>query len=363
MSASKYDTPTPILITRSLADLNNLKLNEIISLYSSLFNPPYYANIDYFAFLTPEERLIHRYNEYYFKAYDFKIIAILDLDYFDPPNSESFYMQQVVYNTIFMPNWKVKKIMYYDFLSRSSLLSVENFGLDVDFYNWKNNPNAFWVLEDSRYIESFKQEASFLIPYGHLLESWTEPFVPLISAMNSIEILSNQILIFSIGGSSLIITLIIIFFSNGRKHEYSIYLALGERKINIILQSLIETLIVAILSITIAIFIGNHLATRFANISLKNELINPAQQLQSFIWDDNFGGFIPTLRLPSQLEFSGVGRELTTYELMNLFNVSLDLNSIITFYFVGISIVLISSIVPILFILEIRPEYLSTTKF
>jgi len=376
LTQASPNQPTPVLISTEFAQLNNLSLNSVFNLYRSLFTPPEDADIpgDGFINLTLDEMQNHPYNTWLLTPYQFEIVGIFDIDIPPAQHSETFSMQSSLYNTFLIPNWKAE-IMTIDeindlimwqgifnpgdgmehYLGLSpGLLQLDN--LNTILENISGHPN--FLLEDSNYIEQFRIAANEILPEFWTIDAFTQIFDPLQNATSQLALIANQALLFTLGATLLVLSLLITLYLRDRKHELGIYLALGERKRKIIFQILFEVISVALIGLTFAIFIGNVISTQLSNELVISEL---TQRWESgppprIVADPTTGIGMELSVLPSELEFSGLVRELTPEELMDFFDVSLDIQTIVIFYAVGFTTLILSAVVPIIYVLELNPK-------
>jgi len=341
--------PTPVLIPSVVAELNGLSVGSVFNLYDPLLTPPENANIPEGGFvgLTWEEIWYHPYNVMKLIPFEFVVIGILDLNYHAAPHLDSFFLQQVVYNTFFIPNWKAQRLRENSF--EHEVRYHEIFASEESYFNeelfW--SVGAFWILENAEQLEPFREAAEQILPEFYTIVDFNHIFDPLQDAMAGIGIITNQALIFAIGATLIMLSLLITLYLRDRRHELGIYLALGEKKIKIISQILMEVLAVAVIGISLAIFSGNILATHVSRELLLNEIVDG--------WSAPFRS-----EVPSGIEFVGLGRELRADELAELFDVSLNTQTIMIFYAVGLASVIVSTAVPIIYILELKPKEILT---
>lgn len=78
--------------------------------------------------------------------------------------------------------------------------------------------------------DSFKSEIEKLIPSPYKLNSSTDEYDSIAAPIKSMEKLSTYVLIAAIGASLLIVSLVVLLFLRDRKHEFGVYLSLGEKK-------------------------------------------------------------------------------------------------------------------------------------
>lgn len=230
-------------------------------------------------------------------------------------------------DTIYMPNDAVKNI--HD----KVLEEIKN--ENVDDYD-AFSIETMYQINSIDEIEEFKSENLTKLPKGYKFEDNSESISSVTVPMNNMKDLSNIIVYASIIASVIIIGLISILFCKERKKEMGIYLALGERKRNIALQLLLETLIVSIIAITISIFTGNAIAKNVSNKMLENQIIEQSTKMtESNNYYDN---------------------SIDEDEIISNYNVSLNGNTILMIYIVSILSVSLSTILPICYTLKLNPR-------
>ena len=144
------------------------------------------------------------------------------------------------------------------------------------------------------------------------------------------------------GAMVIVLTLLILLYLRERKHELGIYMALGERKIKVVCQIVLEVFLVSVIGLILALVIANIVAQNISGSMLEAELLAIPARCWSY-W-------------PSMLEMIGFGQELTADEMLEHFKVSLDVRTIFLFFVVSIGAVIASTIVPVVYILELNPK-------
>ena len=335
--------PTPILVLRNFAELNELSVGMMLKLYSERFHLPENANVPDGGFvgLSDYEIARHPYNIITLESYSFEVIGILEIDLLQAQHMESYFMQDVIYNTLFVPNWKTELMQYNIFESQLSFFAIFQPEVNMTLDEWMGNVLAFWILDDPVYMDSFREAALSMLPDGYIFADFSHIFDPLHNAMMSIGAVTNRVLLFTGLATIISIGLLITLYLRDRTHELGIYLALGEKRGKIISQILFEVIIVGVIGLSLAIFIGNSLAPIISQELLVHELTD---------------GWSSTTEIPSQIEFSGLARELSISELSDYFDVSIDTQTIGVFFAVGITTITISTIVPVFYIVKLNKK-------
>ncbi|MCL2560295.1 MAG: FtsX-like permease family protein [Turicibacter sp.] len=342
------DAPIPILISNGVADVNNLAIGSVFNMYQDRFILPEDAIIPDGGLpgLELEEIWEHPYNNWVTEMVrEFEVIGIFSIDYQPAINLSEFHLQIVVYNTFLAPNWVLEHLNFESFYSSQTWDSIfnadEHFGRER-YLEELAFVAPFFVLEDATYIEFFNEEIQQLLSEFHVAIDWTETFAPLESAMDSLEWVSQRIVIFTLGATLIVLSLLITLFLHDRRQELGIYLALGEKKLKVLSQVMIEVIIVSLLAITLAVFIGYAVSTQVSDSILRSEIASANEESSHTI--------------PSEMEFHGLVRTLTTDELVEFFDLSLNGQTIAIFYAIGLGTLVVSTVVPIIYVLELKPK-------
>ena len=231
-------------------------------------------------------------------------------------------------DTIYMPNDAIKNI--------HDKVITEVKKQEVDSYD------AFSIITNYELnsideIDEFKSENLSNLPKGYVFEDNSESISSVIVPMNNMKDLSNIIVYASIVSSIIIIGLISILFCKERKKEMGIYLALGEKKINIALQLLIETLLVSVIAITISIFTGNMIAKNVSNKMLQNKIVEQNAKIEN------------------QYNYNSYDL-INCEEVMDNYTVSLNIGTILMIYAVAIISISLSTVIPIYYTLKLNPR-------
>lgn len=298
-----------ILISEQVANKNKLNVGDKIKLGSQI--DPYSANSQ---IIEAEYEIIGIFEtkSQYEKDTDGNLVEI-----------ESQYV-----DTIYMPNEAIKNI--HD----KVITEVKKQGTNAyDTFSIINK----YQLNSIDVVDEFKSENLNNLPKGYVFEDNSESISSVTGPMNNMKDLSNIIVYASIVASIIIIGLISILFCKERKKEMGIYLALGERKKNIAMQLLFETLLVAIMAITISVFTGNMIAKNVSNKMLQNQITEQNTKLAEINYY-NYDGLIDD------------------EEIISNYNVSLNSSTILIIYGISILSISLSTILPICYTLKLNPR-------
>jgi len=334
------------LISRELADVNNLSLG-------STFTMSEYVIIPYMSMgqlnISPSRPSQLVENLYASIDMNFTIIGIYELpeehDFDDP----SGWLRLHALSDIFVPNWSLEEAQrQIDDARRAAFEYAE-----IELPDWleifrvdAGNILAYFIVEDPRDIDDFRVAVEPLLPEFHYIVDMSGSFAIFESSMVNIQDVVNMVLIASVVATLLILSLIITLFLRDRRYEMGVYLALGEKKSRILLQILIEVIAVAIVGITLAIFVGQLASSAMSNDMLINELQANQEARENLILYDI--SIFDQLGIPNN--------EMPIQEMVDAFQVTLSRDTILIFYGVGLSVVMVSTLLPVVYIITLKPK-------
>lgn len=155
--------------------------------------------------------------------------------------------------------------------------SAENF-LNSEEYNSGNYTinSAVFYLNNPDKVDEFKEEASKLVTdlsdRNLTLDIDTNSYDRMVSSIKGVQSFSNIVLIVVTISAIVIISLIIINSLKERNYEIGVLLSLGEKKIKIIGQFILELLMIAFISFILAIGTSKLISQKFANVILDNQI-------------------------------------------------------------------------------------------
>ncbi|MCK0469885.1 ABC transporter permease [Halalkalibacter sp. APA_J-10(15)] len=317
------DTPVAI-ISKNLAEHNQIAIGDTIALTNIVFD---YDSGD-------EE------------VYDSRDTALEVIGLFEPLSSveegeESNqdrgmwdFMDMEAQNTVYVPNGVVAEEFEFQIEKTIELYPEDAMYYDegIDgFYTPK------YVLHSVDDVEAFTEEVQPLLPDMYLVRSAVDQYDNIAGPIQSMSKQSNYVLIASIIASVLIIGLVVLLFLRDRKRELGIYLSLGESRGRVVSQILIEVMLIALIGIALSLFSGNLLAS-----SVSDTLIANDEQNQGF--DDGF------------YYYDEFETNVSSNDVLDSYEVQLSTTYIVWFLVVGLLTVLLSTVIPLLYIVRLNPK-------
>ncbi len=335
-----------VLISKDLAEANNLSVGDTITMTRSLYkitagdNGSGRQRIDRNA--TPAKTL----------SFDFTIVGIFDAPAELTTTSDGTLQesQSSLVNTIYTSNAAVNKIND-EITKEEKAINGENVRTTFNQYT------PTYVLKNPDDLALFTSIEKSKLPTNYKFSDNSSTYNDATAPMTNLGWIAGIILYVAIGATVLILSLLITLFLRDRRHEMGIYLSLGERKFKIASQILMEVLCIAIISVTLSIFSGNLLAKNISGGMLQNQIVQEQQKASESAQNNrgpngmSFGGMMGGNNQNSQSDILG-----TTEEMKNTYAVTLDMNVILLIYVVGLGTVIISTLTPIVYTLRLKPK-------
>jgi putative ABC transport system permease protein len=233
------------------------------------------------------------------------------------------------FNKIYLPNEAVKKISDDEHAGLQRAFPTPE---DLPEYNYFTPQFILNQPEDS---ESFKEEVTPLLPNGYRVNASTDEYDHVGSSMNRLSQISSYVVLIAVFASLIIISLIIVLFTRDRKYELGIYLSLGERRKYVFAQIVIELLLIGISAMLISIVTGNLLGKIVSESLLSSSLLENNQASLDSLTS------VPTIDQTM---------------INNAFSVRYTSSYVATFLTTGIATILLSAILPLLYILRLNPK-------
>ncbi|MBP2078754.1 ABC transporter permease [Oceanobacillus polygoni] len=239
-------------------------------------------------------------------------------------------------NTVYVPNEIVASENRYHWEEYSKM--------DEEFAKMmEEDENAFeyfmpmFFLNSPEDSEAFEEEVAPLLPEFYNVVNAMDQYDSIAGPMESMSKLSKYVLLVAVIATVLITGLVVLLFLRDRKHELGIYLSLGERRSRVVGQILIEVMVVAVIGITLSLFSGNLLAGQVSDMMMKaND--NQDEYYEEYIY------------------FGDTQIDLTTEDVLDSYEVSLNLSYILGFYGIGLLTILISTVIPLIYIVRLNPK-------
>jgi len=346
----------PVIISRRLAEENNLSLQSTFEIVLTTFVPQTFGS-NAPATIFQQEIM------------QFKVVGLFELvsDILDIPQDRNDLDMDAgavfaLLHTLFLPNASAEIIHRFQIESNwgATAYLMEREGLDIDDLGggwdlraFDPNPEyesyvrSIMQLYDPNDLEAFRIVAQPMLPDDWVIDDLLHTFDDVRASMEGLQSIANWVLWTALGATLLILSLIITLFLRDRRHEVGVYLALGEKKTKITAQILMEVVVVALVGMTVSVFAGSIISNAMTQEMIRNELVaEPAHR-----FDSGGGGWEGV-----SLEHMNVDRGITLDELIEAFDLSLSGGTIGLFYVIGLSAVILSTVLPIIYVVRLNPK-------
>lgn len=283
---AKSDVGKPVvLIEKALADGNNLKVGDSINLKSKVAGE--------------QDR-------------QFTIVGI----YQNKSKNMSFITDTMLLsgNKLYMPYDQVLALTGTDVLEK-----------------------VVFSIDDPINIPAFQKAAAkaVKIPPNCMLDANDAAYSRMTGPLGNLIFICNMILISVIVAGAVILALIILLSIKERRYEIGVLLAIGERKIKVILQLVLEMLIPIIIALSLSVAVGNLVAQTLGDKMLQSQV----EQVENRSTD-----------------------KIVTEKAVDKIQISLTVRDSLVLYSSGILIVTLSASVPVLSIIFYKPKDILTTE-
>jgi len=334
-----------VLVSSTFAQMNHLSVGSIFTLSNKVpqLQETWSSSSNNEMWL--EENLLA------YESYEFEIVGLFDVvdnEISDNDMNDVIVMGQgqSMYNQIYAPNWFTEKAERFRTLAQQNQeeMDAEEPAL-----------TSIFILEDPREIEDFRQAVEPMLPDFIGIDDLTNTFEAISTSMSTLLEIADWILWIAIGATFLILSLLLTLFLRDRRYEMGIYLALGEKKGKIISQVLLEVLAISIVGVSIAVFAGTAISSNLSRMMLQNTLT--AEPTSGGVGGGS--GPVMMLAIPGSASLDALGfaqEALTVDEMMSAFDISLNGETILLFYTIGLIAVVVSTLIPIAYITKLSPK-------
>ncbi|MCL1788877.1 MAG: ABC transporter permease [Oscillospiraceae bacterium] len=354
-----------VLVSKQFAEKNSLQVGSTFSLENEIFVyqkfDDEFAEEDVVSIARGGSRIIHEYaagdGEYTGPEvadtleFDFTVVGIYEPNI--PPAApdadewNTVYMEVERRNRIYTLNNAIKEINEFIF--------TENKHYNPDDYAGLDEPQEYlqpiFAFQNNEGLNQFADTIEEMFGEYYWIIDNELDYDGIVTPLKNMSLLANIILYEGIGASLIILSLLVTLFLRDRRGEIGTYLALGERKRRIVAQVLVEVMLVSVIGITASLFTGNALSSQLSNSMIDRQVQSQQER------ENNRRNAPPTYNYESNtLKQAGYGAEITLEKLADNYKVTLGKNIIIIFYAGGIMTVLLSTLIPIMYVLRLNPR-------
>lgn len=208
--------------------------------------------------------------------------------------------------------------------------------------------NTVIRLNDPEDLEAYRQEAEskIILNYG-ALDANDDLYESLVGPIESLGLISSILVTIIVVTGGLIIGLITALTVNERKGEIGILLAVGESKLKIVSQFVLEVVLIAVIAFSLSMFTGQFLGENISQSLLDSDLISTEDT------SSDFGSRRMSLS-------QDVDRESAE----NAANIDISIAPIvlIQMFGLGLTLTIVSTIVPSLYVMRFNPKQILISR-
>lgn len=243
------------------------------------------------------------------------------------------FMDMEYQDTIYVPNEIVASEDQYNM--EEYMKANEDFAAMMEEEGSYEYYTPLFVLNSPEDGEAFEEEVKPLLSEYYTVISAADEYDSIAEPVESLSKMSKYVLIAAVIATVLIIGLVVLLFLRDRKHELGIYLSLGERRGRVVGQILIEVMVIACIGITLSLFSGNFLASQVSDT-----------MMQADITTDDYG----------MMYYNEFQTDITTDDVLEAYEITLNTNYVLGFYGIGLLTILISTVIPLMYIVRLNPK-------
>ncbi|MBP2099559.1 ABC transporter permease [Enterococcus rivorum] len=198
-----------------------------------------------------------------------------------------------------------------------------------------------YVLKSPDDVDAFKQDVKPLLPKYYAVKASADQYEQIGGSMKKMSQISGYVVMIAVIATLLIISLVVLLFMRDRKHELGIYLSLGDKRSHVMGQIVIEMFLISGIALILSLITGNFLGKVVSDSLLNSDMLATAKSANQDMY------FV----------MSGLGvSELTNADVMSAYEVKFSLGYIVTYLSVGLITVLVSAVLPLVYILRLNPK-------
>jgi len=323
-----------VMVSEGFAEANDLNIGSTFSLSSYLFGnePADLGGVQVDTEAILESTLAHKES----------VVEVVGIFSVIPQiNADNLWQNvqwtQDMLNQIYAPNEFVQ--LHREFIRGAQQVIFDDWEETVE-----NSPQPIFLLNDPRDLRPFAEAAADILPFHWRIGDLTSNLDTVFYSMEMMNWIADIIFYTALGAAIVIVSLLIVLVLRDRNQEIGLYLALGERKIKVFSQLLLEILTISTMALTLSLVAGNFLSDGLSRIMLQNDLL---QQENEIPW-------IIETTMP-ELAWHNPG-EVSIEEMLELYDTSLDSETVLLFYGIATTTIIFSTLIPMALVLRLNPK-------
>jgi len=340
-----------LVLSQSFAVANGLAVGSVVELDNIVFDELEFMvqNIGFFLehWHDPAFHLAHRHLE-------FEVIGIFDVarEFSPEMYQTASELERAVgevarlHNRFYVPIAVAESIFMFGheelLETLDARMEMQTWASPEDLAPSEPPVQALFVLYDPRDLDTFSQAANQLFPGYWEVNDLRGANADVVASMDTMLDIADLIMVTTAGATIVILSLLITLMVQDRRTEIGIYLALGEKRLKVLLQFIVEIFLLGAIAMGLALFVGNQLSETISGRMLEQHLLA-----------DN-GGQAPT-EVPWELTIFNPG-ELPLEKVLELYDTSLTREVVGLFFGIGTLILVVSTILPVIQMVRVSPR-------
>ena len=274
------------------------------------------------------------------RSYDFIVVGIFEAVITPSTGSDSLDAEIIheINNRVYVPNLVSLAVHAYQIEQMRAMMPDEEFfQRDIEDTIWYQ---SVYVLHNPHEIDSFKAGAKEILPEFYTIIGLSDANTDIFLSLENLQNLSTFALRIAIFAILFVMSLVVIMSVRERRREIAIYFALGESKVKIAAQILVEALTVATVAILLSLVAGLAFSSTVSEDMLRSDLA-------SIQGDD--GGV-------SALEMIGFDKGFSAEEALAQYDTSLNATAVFVTFLVSMGTILTATLAPIFYIMRVSPR-------
>ena len=193
-------------------------------------------------------------------------------------------------------------------------------------------------------VTAFKNEIKPLLPKGYKVVASSDEFDKVGASVKRLSKISGYVVLLAVLASLMIISLVVVLFMKDRRHEWGIYLSLGEQRKNVMKQVIAELMVISIAALLVSLVTGNVLGKIVSESLIAGDTMDQVAQ--------NAGSQVFTAGLGTSV----LGSNLTNEDVLSNYEVRFSLSYFVTFLAAGMGTIIVSAILPLTYVTRLNPK-------
>jgi len=323
------------LISQELAEVNGLTVGSVLTLESRLYDDldDVTNNNDW---LNPE-RIIES------ETFELEIIGLFDVLIDVDELYEEIMVDGRTITVETVETFEVRRLQNQIYVPISVIEASPSFDFERVSQLEANGVEALFVMYDPLDMPDFISEANELLSGWWRMADLSGNFGRITSTMETMQWVADMIFWGGTIAAVTVLSLFMILFLYDRKHEIGIYLALGEKRKNVILQVLSEVMLLAVVALSLSIFVGSSVASHASQRLLEQDIVRQIESGENQFWGIN------------NLSRHNPG-EMSLEEMMANFEITFGGATAVMIFSIGLVTVLLSTWLAMFYVVKLNPK-------